>query len=173
MSEDEVRALIAKCERLLTYDSETGLFTRKTSGGGRRAGDRSGSIGSHGYIELSIEKERYLAHKIAWLMHYREWVASDIDHRNRIRTDNRIENLRRSTRSQNLANSTKRDGLSSEYRGVCWHAKAGKWCAYIGSNAPGATFKRRHLGLFETAEQARDAYIAAAKELYGDFATSQ
>lgn len=39
------------------------------------------------------------------------------------------------------------------------------WCAHIRDHG-----KARHLGTFRTAEEAHAAYVAAAKEVFGEFA---
>jgi hypothetical protein len=44
--------------------------------------------------------------------------ASEIDHINRDRLDNRKENLRECTRSDNIKNTAKRNNTTSKYRGV-------------------------------------------------------
>jgi hypothetical protein len=77
----------------------------------------------------------------------------ELDHINGIRNDNRIENLRSVTRSQNQWNR-----LTA--KGYYWDKSKNKYKAHIKFND-----KRKFLGLFETEEEARNAYLAA-KQIY-------
>lgn len=65
-------------------------------------------------------------------------------------------------------NSGVRLDNSSGYRGVTYHRQSGKYRAYI--NVKG---KQRHLGLFDTAEEAAKHYAQAAKALFGAFAPAE
>ena len=73
----------------------------------------------------------------------------EVDHINRVRHDNRRENLRVIPQAGNRQNMQKRAGTSSQHRGVCWNKARGKWLAYIGVEG-----RLRNLGLYATEEQA-------------------
>lgn len=83
----------------LNYDSKTGLFTNVENG--KLCGCDSNS---HGYISIGVYGKRHLAHRLAWLYVYGEFPKNQIDHINRVKTDNRIENLRDVTSAENLKN---------------------------------------------------------------------
>ena len=55
-------------------------------------------------VFLKIKGRQYKAHRIAWLLNYGRFPKTELDHINRIRTDNRIENLRESNRRQQIEN---------------------------------------------------------------------
>jgi hypothetical protein len=55
--------------------------------------------------------------------------------------------------------------VSSQYKGVCWHKRYGKFQAEIKLNG-----KSKFLGMFAEELDAALAYDAAAREHYGDFA---
>src|SRR5258706_1121991 len=58
-----------------------------------------------------------------------------VDHRNRNGLDNQRENLRDCSNGQNTMNQKKRrDGVSSKYKGVCWHKRDRKFQADIKLN---------------------------------------
>jgi hypothetical protein len=63
---------------------------------------------SRGYLAIRIEDKRYLCHRIIYKAFYQEFELDSplqiIDHINRIKIDNRIENLRVVTQQQNLFN---------------------------------------------------------------------
>lgn len=152
----------AKLKECFCYYPDTGDFIRLTRLGRWGAGTNAGSLHVQGYIIISIDKQLYKAHRLAWLYVHGEWPTHgfDIDHINGNRADNRITNLRLATRSQNNANSkTRRDNISGS-RGVSrWH-RDHRWRA---------TINGRHLGLYETKQEAQEAYSIAARQEFGDF----
>jgi hypothetical protein len=154
-----------RLKELLDYNPETGVFTWKVRRNGRvRAGDVAGTANNNGYTIISIDCVRHLAHRLAYL-YVHGCLPEKIDHRNTIRTDNWIDNLRPASGSQNKANSGIPSKNTSGYKGVCFHAKAGKWRAKI-------TVNRRSLslGLFSDILDAAEAYKAAAILHFGEFA---
>ena len=85
-----------------------------------------------------------------------------VDHKNKDTLDNRRENLRTCDKSQNAANSGPRSG---KYKGVYYRKDTNKWIAqftYLG--------KTKHLGSFNSVENAARAYDKAAFEQHGKFA---
>lgn len=88
-----------------------------------------------------------------------------IDHANRNGLDNRRCNIRIATRSQNMHNRIASSNNTSGYKGVHWDARKRKWIAKIGSND-----ERKHLGHFDSAEDAARAYDIAALAMHGEFA---
>jgi hypothetical protein len=88
-----------------------------------------------------------------------------IDHKDFNGLNNQKNNLRIATSSQNMAHRTPKAGSTSKYLGVYWSAHCNKWRAQMSKNR-----KRKHLGLFETEEQAALAYNKAAMQLHGEFA---
>jgi hypothetical protein len=140
---------------------KNGVFWWITSKQGRRMNRPAGRVNADGYIQIMIKGKRHYAHRLAWLYHFGVWPENDIDHRNGIRTDNRIENLREATKEQNQQNKGIQSNNKSGYIGVCWDKNRQKWKAQIRIN-----YKNNHLGLFQTPEQAREAYLAAKAELH-------
>jgi len=70
-------------------------------------GSRAGTKNSKGYRHVVIDKTRYLEHRLIWIWHNGN-IVSDlvIDHIDRNKENNKIENLRALTNSQNLHNRT-------------------------------------------------------------------
>ena len=73
-------------------------------------------------------------------------------------------NLRVCTKSQNGANFSGRG--ASKYRGVSLTKSTGRWSASIAPNGKG-----KHIGFFNTEENAAIAYNIFAEKHYGEFAT--
>ena len=132
----------ARLKEFLHYSPDTGVFTHIKPRGGIRVGDMAGRK-CHGYLQISIDGKRYLAHRLAWLYIHGEFPPNCIDHVNRDRADNRIVNLRLATRGENQQNQSMHSNNTSGYQGVCWHKKTGKWMARIKLNG-----KESYLGLF-------------------------
>lgn len=72
--------------------------------------DRMNSNGSYdkdGYLIIKIKTHQFKAHRVIWVLFNGEFPEGELDHINRIRDDNRIENLRKATRSLNCLNCTR------------------------------------------------------------------
>ena len=95
----------------------------------------------------------------------RKMPVDQVDHKNRIKTDNRWANLRQCSRSQNMANAVKSWRNKSGFKGVSWHKLMNKWCSEI--QFRGTRYK---IGYFTSKESAALAYNKKAKELFGEYA---
>ena len=170
---------------LLDYDPNTGLFTWKardikwfSDKGGRytarwcqknfnnkHAGKQAlTSISDHGYNTGGILGHVFSAHRVAWAHSFGRWPETELDHINRDRQDNRLQNLRLASKTENGHNRTPRG--SSKYAGVSWYDPLQKWKAGVSKNG-----NFYYLGYFENEEEAARARDKKARELYGDRAT--
>ena len=149
---------------ILHYDPETGIFTRKVGSANQvKVGDAAGCPDGHGYLQIRVQSRLYKSHRLAWLHFHGVWPKDQIDHINRIRTDNRIANLREVSHKQNGQNRSNRSDNKSGHPGVSWHKLTSKWRACIKHNQ-----KLIHLGLFATIEEAISARKAAEKLYWAD-----
>jgi hypothetical protein len=151
---------VSAIESRLTYNAETGILTWKN---GKRKGCVAGSINSHGYLYLKIDKKIYKCHRIAFLLTYGRWPEL-VDHVNGIRSDNRIVNLREASSSQNRMNAKTRSDNTSGHPGVKWHSELQKWRAEIKKGGRIIT-----LGVFEEKADAVTARQKAQQEYFGEF----
>jgi hypothetical protein len=152
-----------RLRELFTYDPDTGVLTRRiTRAANAKAGDVVGSVDGKGYLHVNIDDRFIRVHRICFFMHH-GYLPPLVDHRNRNRKDNRIENLRDASPKQNIANSALLRTNSSGYRGVSRNSKSGKWHAQIKLNG-----KQTYLGRFDTPEEAYECYKRAAIEHFGE-----
>lgn len=153
-----------RLREILDYDPETGVLTWKIRLSHRaKVGCQAGSVSrADGYRHLKIEGGRYVAHRLVWLYMTGKWPTDQIDHINRQRADNRWINLREASASQNMANSHRRSTLP---RGVSFHKPTKRYQARIRWRG-----HQRHLGLFDTPEEASAKYVETARETFGEFA---
>lgn len=116
------------------------------------------------YQRVKVDGKTFRVHRIIFLM-FHGWLPVEVDHKDTIKTNNHIENLRASTKPQNQSNRGKNKNNTSGYKGVNWHARQKKWHARIGVGS-----KRIYLGSFDTEESAAMAYAQAAMRYHGEFA---
>lgn len=89
-----------------------------------------------------------------------------VDHINGDGLDNRRANLRPASHGQNMANKRTYKNNTSGFKGVTRNTGTGRpWRAAIRADN-----KRRHLGYFDTPQQAAHAYDLAAIQLFGEYA---
>lgn len=152
--------------RVVDYDPETGLFHHKAGRKWVKEGTQAATaVGAKGYHTIAFYQRSYMAHRIAWLYHYGEWPGGLIDHINRVKTDNRIANLRVATQTQNCANSPAQKGNKAGAKGVYYLKKKKLYMARIKDHGKGV-----YLGRFKKLEDAQAAYERAAKRIHGEFA---
>ena len=82
-----------KLKKILKYNSETGVFTWLVSKSGIKR-KLAGSIDREGYRRIGIEGKNYSASRLVWLYMEGYFPEYQIDHINRIKNDDRWENLR-------------------------------------------------------------------------------
>jgi hypothetical protein len=155
-------------KEILSYNPETGVFTRKVrTSSSVKIGDVAGCLSYDG-IYISVCNKLHKAHRLVWLYVYGDWPPLGIDHINGNPSDNRICNLRLATDEQNGRNRGKNKNNITGFKGVSWHKQVGKFAAQI-------HHKRRkiHLGLFTTAEAAHAAYCEAAAKYHGEFSRTE
>ena len=152
--------MTAHCRVALTRDMETKIspedfervtslkwLAQETSKGrfyaARRVGWRGAYVYLHRFI-LGVDKGQM------------------VDHINGDTLDNRRENLRICSGAQNMRN---RGPKSGRFKGVHRSTRSGRWVAQIKAGGP-----TKHIGTFDTAEDAARAYDAEAVLLHGEFA---
>jgi hypothetical protein len=125
------------------YDPSTGILSNRVSG------KQYTKLSNQGYAKVCVLGTQYPVHRIIWFWVYGDFPWNDIDHINRVRHDNRIENLRDVTPRQNSQNLPKHSiygcGVRKEKSGVYFATASIK-------------SKSVNLGRYNTMKEAQAAY---------------
>lgn len=141
---------------LFWYDASSGALVWKISRATVKAGEVAGYIKKCGYRYIRVLGKDYPAHRLVWLHVTGAWPSQELDHKDRDRTNNKIENLRETTHRDNMRNTKL---PASGYRGV--YFKNGKYAAEISTN-----YGQLTLGRYKSPAIAALVHAAAHKALY-------
>jgi hypothetical protein len=111
---------------------------------------------TRGYIVIEGNKDFQgvlNGHHFAWYMFYGNVDFEMLDHINRIKTDNCIDNLRIS--------NTQKNAFNTNAKGYYLDKETNKWRASIGIDG-----KKIHLGRYNTKEEAKNAYLEGKKKYH-------
>lgn len=139
----------ARARELFRYDAETGVLYRRHA-----YGERVGTAKSNGYLVVGVGGKNYQTHRVIWLMVHGKWPSGDIDHLNRIKTDNRLDNLRDVAHHVNSRNRP--DGKRLQVIGPV--PRNGKWFVVLPHYKAS-----RDAGPFETHAEAHDHFARAMR----------
>ncbi len=132
-----------RLKELLSYNPDTGIFTRKIDQGNTHAGEIAGHPDKEGYLLVCIDYVRYKAHRLSFLYMTGAFPVC-VDHINHICDDNRWANIRDVSFSVNQRNRMKSKNNSSGITGVYWKKSIKKWLAQIAIHS-----KSIHLGYYD------------------------
>ena len=116
-----------------------------------------------GYYYISLKhnyiQKNYMVNRVIYKFYNPEWDMTytgdnQIDHFDNDKSNNNIENLRIVTNGENQQNT-----LST--KGYYWNKRDKKYFARIQINK-----KQHHIGAYDTAEEAREAYLIAKKKYH-------
>jgi len=169
MKQGNIHKLSAQRVReVLAYDPETGdLIWRKRLGPMCNLDGPAGCVKKDGYRKITIDGVICNASQVAWLHYHGRPAPGLLDHKNGIRSDNRIANLRPATHSENSRNVGVRSNNSTGLKGASKFYNPYNRAKFRSSIT--VNKKRIFLGLFMTAEEAHEAYCRAAREMHGEF----
>ncbi len=153
-------------KKFLSYDPLTGEFTwlihNRIS---KHIGTIAGKPDNYGYIIISINNNRYKAHRLAWLYMTGKWPKDMIDHIDCNPSNNTFSNLREASNAENQSNSKLSKRNSSGIKGVRWDKKRNKWSVSIAANKI-----RYYIGSFDSIQEAIEAVKIARQNKHKQFA---
>ena len=122
-------------------------------------------LGSRGYYMVRVYKDNkgntmsiHVLVAMAFLGHKPDGYKIVVDHIDNNKLNNHVSNLQLISNRENTSKD-KKNG-TSKYTGVTWYNASNKWLAQIAINS-----KKKNLGLFETEDEAHEAYQKALKML--------
>jgi hypothetical protein len=140
--------LLREC---FNYDKDTGIVTLlKQTSQRTPLGYEVGSLGISGYLGVCFQGKHYRLARVIWKLVTGDDPLGQIDHINRIRTDNRWVNLRVVTQQQNNLNR----GVKGYYL-----RPSGRYAAVL---------QGKNIGTFETPEEASQVYELAREKVLND-----
>jgi hypothetical protein len=149
--------MITQQQALDTFEYREGKLYWKVMKSIRiKVGDEAGACDGLGYRVIRFNGKLYRTHHLVYLMH-KGYLPKLLDHINRNRSDNRIENLREATASQNACNRPA--------KGVYWKSQIKHWCVEIQVNKV-----KHYFGIFKDFELAELVAKMAREKLHGQFA---
>ena len=115
---------------VLHYNQLTGVFAWVSSPRNGWIGKRAGNSMKSCYVNIGVCGVLYLAHRLAFL-YMKGSIPKEVDHINRVRSDNSWCNLREVTHSENCKNMPEYQNNKSGITGVHYNRQNAKWYAYI------------------------------------------
>ncbi|MDX1558990.1 MAG: HNH endonuclease [Marinobacter sp.] len=150
--------------QIFDYNPKTGALHWTPTGCRTMAGRRAGYVNrsqkdDYVYRVVQIRGKVFLEHRVIWLHVHGNPLPSQIDHKNRNATDNRIENMRDGTgiNNYNFSLSTRN---TTGAMGVTRNKQSGKYQASVKVRG-----KSHYLGLYENLEDAAEAARAYREKM--------
>lgn len=162
MGKNHSTLTIDRLKESLNYCPDTGIFTRLATVGRCdrwKAGSEVGHLTKHGYIQIWLDGKSYLAHRLAWFYVTGEWPKELLDHADGDRSNNRICNLRECDDALNMQNIRRAHSDNSTGLLGVKRLGSGRFWARIFVDK-----KEVSLGVFDTPEDAHEAYLTAKRE---------
>jgi hypothetical protein len=146
--------------KIFDYNPKTGELFWKVRRPPVVPGKVAGCMGGRGYKVVRYNRKTLFQHRVIWLWVHGSWPIQEIDHIDRNKANNRIENLRDVTHAVNRLNTGPRG--ESGVKGV----------ALVCKNYTARIFDFRlqkvlHLGTFESIEKASDVFKAKHVDIHG------
>lgn len=149
--------IVSKENAMLTYEQAITLFTYEDGkllwnvpGPKRNIGQPAGHTDHKGYTRIMVAGKMYLAHRIIWLIHNKEWPKYTLDHINGDTRNNRIENLRDVSHSANMRSAIAKKDNKTHCRGISFNPRQT-------NNPYSLRLQGKYLGSFSSIEAAQKA----------------
>ena len=155
---------VGRLHDLFSLDPDTGVLTQRVRVCQRvKAGDTLGCKSRKGYLQVRVDGKSYKVSRIIWMYATGCWPTDQIDHRNGVRHDNCLANLREGGQTeQNQNQHVARSDSHTKEQGVGKHGSGFRARIVIGD-------ERYIIGQYATRSEASEAY-QLVKAVYHPFA---
>ena len=149
-----------RLKEVLNYNPVTGVWRRlkALSNSVKNIKIVGGICKTHGYRRMSIDGVRYRSNRLAWMYMEGYFPEHVVDHKDKIRHNDKWDNLRAITQQCNMKNCKISVASKTDITGVNIH-KNGKFFTYININGT-----KKHLGYFAKLGEAAMARWQAEKK---------
>ena len=149
------------------FEYRNGKIYYKVSRSRNKAGSKAGTYRPHdNAYQVIINGKHYLTHRIVFMMHH-GYLPQFVDHIDRNRSNNKIENLREASLEQNAQNAKVRKDATSGVKGVSWSKVDKVWRVRVQANG-----KRKDFGGFKDLELAELVAMEARHKYHGNYANN-
>lgn len=158
---------MTQSEALELFDYKDGILYWKKKAhktGPDYTGCIAGCVNMHGRTIVKVNRKTWLVHRIIFLM-FNGYLPEFIDHADRNKLNNRIDNLRDATYSQNNANRSVQKNNKCGLKGIYKRKNRNVWVVRVGVG-----IKRKYIGGYQTKEEAHEVYKREVVKIYGEFA---
>ena len=154
MTQDYLKSYIKYCPL-------TGLTIHIKTRSNVHVGDIAGSLNKNGHVQIGLNGKLYYLHRLIWLYMTGRETTLQIDHIDGNGANNKWTNLREVSAQENSLNQVCH--RAGQLKGVTYNTRYNKWVAR--SPRDKITNKQKHLGYFNTMEEAHKAYSEFIKEI--------
>ena len=157
---------IQKLRETFSYHKDGHLLRKESKAFNAKILEKTNHLDSKGYRVTWFNGKVEREHRLIFAMH-EGYLPEIVDHIDRDKSNNKIENLRAATKSQNNVNSRIKSNNKSGVKGVYFCKSTNMWRARISFNG-----KTNEIGRFNDLQRAKEARVEAEKSIFGDFATT-
>jgi hypothetical protein len=125
-----------------------------------KADHPAGTLNPEGYVAVQLYGKFLKAHRIIWLLHNKCWPSDTIDHIDRNRSNNDINNLRDVAPHQNSANGNHHADSLAQNKGVAYDPNYAAKPWRVDIRRRGESRYRKYFATYDEACDAADAVYA-------------
>jgi len=148
-----------RVKELFDYHEDGHLIWKETRSVIKK-GDIAGYKSKSGYIQVGIDSKLYYVHRIIFLWHHGYIPENGVDHDDRVKDHNWIDNLFEASKQCNARNSKIGKNNKSGVTGVYYSKDKDKWVSGIKVNG-----KTIHLGCYDNFDDAVKARYQGEVEI--------
>jgi hypothetical protein len=145
----------------LQYNPDTGEFIWLKSPVKRMIGKIAGYINDSGYISIQLNNIQYRAHRLAFLYMKGSFPIDQVDHLDKIRSNNKWDNLVESSQAENQLNKHNNIDKRSGFTYIVGRSTTKTWTVRLPKKFTTEGKSELYIGSFKNLEEAIEALECA------------